>query len=224
MLRTVALLIAFCIIILVASFVFRKHARIILWASGLSLFVGTLIMIGLGIVEIERTDASVSDGIWCCLIAIATGTALIICAESLKKRGSSRQTSIAKIPFVGEFIGKKLSADSIELPEVLNTETARIVFDRAIKAGLITIEDDYYKWNEAKVLLSYLCGRIYCGDYPEYDKWKEKSFWRFGKEDFFPETELNKFFNKKGLGQSRQNRKDQPVPIGAKKVDGIFEK
>ena len=224
MLRTVALLIAFCIIILVASFVCRKHARTILWSSGLTLFVGTLILIGLGVVEIERADASVSDGIWCCLIAIATGTALIICAESLKKRGGTRQAAVAKLPFVGKFIGKKLQESSIELPEALNTETARMAFDRAIKAGYITIEDGHYKWNEAKVLLCYLCGRIYCGDYPEFYEWEDKTIWRFGKQDFFPNAELIKLFKEKNLSTSRLNRKDLPVPLGAEKIDGIFEK
>lgn len=224
MFRIVALLIAFCIIILAASFLFRKHSRTILWTSGLTLFVGTLILIGLGIVEIETADSASSNGIWGSLIAIAAGTALIICAESLKKRGDSRQAAVAKVPLIGKFVSKKLYGDSIELPEALNTETARIVFDRAIKAGYITVKDGHYQWNEAKVLLSYLCGRIYCGDYPEYDQWDDKSTWRFGKQDFFPNTELSKLFNEKDLSQSRQNRKDQKVPLGAEKIDGIFEK
>ena len=52
-----------------------------------------------------------------------------------------------------------------------------------------------------------MCGRIYCGDYPEYSKYEQKTFWEFGN-GLFPDVELNALFEQTGIGQSRQNRRD----------------
>ena len=84
------------------------------------------------------------------------------------------------------------------------------------------VNGNHYKWNGTKVQLAYMCGRIYCGDKPKYDEREEKTYWRFGWTEFFPDSELNALFETTDLGQSRSNRKDQPVPQGSNKIDNLF--
>ena len=72
------------------------------------------------------------------------------------------------------------------MPKILDTDTARKVFAKAIEAGYITECGSFYKWNNSKVLLAYMCGRIYCGDKSNYSKIEEKTFWKFGRQDMFP--------------------------------------
>lgn len=57
--------------------------------------------------------------------------------------------------------------NKITLPPRLDTELARKIFDKAIEEGYIIINDNHYEWTLNKVLLAYMCGRIYCEDYPE---------------------------------------------------------
>ena len=99
---------------------------------------------------------------------------------------------------------------------------ARKVFAKAIEAGYMKEDGTHYKWNESKVLLAYMCGRIYCGDKPIPSKFDDKGSWKFG-ETFFPDTELNNLFDISGLGQSRQNRKDLAVPVKSTEIDKFFE-
>ena len=77
-----------------------------------------------------------------------------------------------------------------------------------------------------------MCGRIYCGDKPIPSKTEDKpavsniddrEFWKFGRTAFFPDTELNNLFDVSGLGQSRSNRKDLPVPTKSTEIDKFFE-
>ena len=51
MLRVIFLIIGICVIILALSFVFKKHARTILWSSAITLFAGTLLLIGIGVIN-----------------------------------------------------------------------------------------------------------------------------------------------------------------------------
>jgi hypothetical protein len=104
----------------------------------------------------------------------------------------------------------------------LKTELAEKVFAKAIEAGYIKEEGSHYKWTESKVLLAYMCGRIYCGDYPERLKMETKTYWKFGME-LFPDTELCALFDTSDIGQSRQNRKDLTVPKNFQKIDIFFE-
>jgi hypothetical protein len=67
-----------------------------------------------------------------------------------------------------------------------------------------------------------MCGRIYCEDRPKYDRIEDKTFWKFGRTEFFPESDLNELFEVTDLAQSRQNRKDSPVPQGSDKIDELF--
>lgn len=115
-----------------------------------------------------------------------------------------------------------------DLPDKLNTDEAKKMFSKAVKAGLMQplSNGSGYQWNKSNVLLSYFCGKIYCGDGLEQDtvtkEWKVK---RGGT--FFHETALMSLFVDKGgqaiknLGQSRLQM--QRPPGGYKDIDRLFE-
>ena len=90
-------------------------------------------------------------------------------------------------------------------------------------AEYIIINDDHYEWTLNKVLLAYMCGRIYCEDYPEKTIYDEKMYWMPGRVELFPGTELDKLFNMKDLTQSRHTRKNKAAPTGFEKIDKLFE-
>ena len=71
--------------------------------------------------------------------------------------------------------------------------------------------------------LAYMCGRIYCEDYPEKTIYDEKMYWMPGRVELFPGTELDKLFNMKDLTQSRHTRKNKAAPTGFEKIDKLFE-
>lgn len=114
-----------------------------------------------------------------------------------------------------------------EPPEELNTNGAKIMFEKAVKAGLMQPLKNKggYQWNKRNVLLSYFCGKIYCGDRLVQDAVTKEWIVKRGGT-FFPETALTSFFlnkeglNIKNLGQSRLQM--QRPPKGYKEVDNLF--
>lgn len=110
----------------------------------------------------------------------------------------------------------------IKLPDKLNTPLARRIFKRAIADEFMEIQDGTLKWNKSVVLLAYVCGRIYCGDKPEFQKRKQKYYWRLGKGGRFPDGMLQALFSVKNLGGARQKNRDTTVPDGAELVDKWF--
>lgn len=115
-----------------------------------------------------------------------------------------------------------------ELPDKLNTDKAKEMFPKAVKAGLMQplSNGSGYQWNKNNVLLAYFCGKIYCGDGLEQDTVTKEWMLKRG-ETFFPETDLMSFFVKKdnqaikNLGQSRLQM--QRPPKGYKDIDRLFD-
>lgn len=116
----------------------------------------------------------------------------------------------------------------INLPEELNTDEAKKIFSKAVKAGLMQplSNGSGYQWNRSNAMLAYLCGKIYCGDRIKQDMVSKEWMLKRG-ETFFPETALMSFFvNKerqaiKNLGQSRIQM--QRPPKGYKDIDRLFD-
>lgn len=110
---------------------------------------------------------------------------MILGAEKLHSK--QREKENQSIPVVTS-ASKAYSADNNEIGIVLTgqlkTKLAEEVFAKAIEAGYMKEEGSHYKWNESKVLLAYMCGRIYCGDYHERLKMETKTYWKFGMELF----------------------------------------
>lgn len=207
------------ILILVLATVFKRHQRIILWSAAIVIFTGTLLLVGLGTIDLikdNRPNIVVIAGV---SFAFLLSCALVCGAEKLhaKNREKDKQTIQA-----GKNHPKAQNApERVVLSGRLDTPLARIVFSKAVKAGYMEEAGSHYSWKGTKVLLAYMCGRIYCGDVPEYSKHEQKSFWKFGN-GLFPDVELNTLFEQTEIGQSRQNRRDMAVPANAGDIDKLF--
>ena len=222
MLQIIFLVIGLCIIVLALSFAFKRYARLILWSSAITLFAGTLLLVGIGVINPIDGDNTGSTTFWGTIITLISGAALAFCAEMLKEGNKGKikvqngDSSVSEEQSVGD-------EGAVVLTGMLNTELAVKVFAKAIEAGYMSEKGSHYKWNDSKVLLAYMCGRIYCGDKPVYSDMDEKSFWKFGRLGVFPDTELSNLFEMPDLGQSRSNRKDLAVPAKSKEIDKFFE-
>ena len=201
------LLVCAFVLVLLLSTIFNKHHRIIMWSAAIVFFIGTLLLIGLGIIDPVKDnhpDPVVITGI---VTALILSGLFAYGAEKLhiKLREKNQQT-VQAIDNQSECPD---SPKGVVLSGRLDTSLARTIFAKA--------------WKGTKALLAYMCGRIYCGDYPEYSKYEQKTFWEFGN-GLFPDVELNALFEQTGIGQSRQNRRDMPVPNNAGEIDKFFQK
>lgn len=101
---------------------------------------------------------------------------MIVGAEKLHSK--QREKENQSIPVVTS-ASKAHSADNNEIGIVLTgqlkTELAEKVFAKAIEVGYMKEEGSHYKWTESKVLLAYMCGRIYCVEIiRSVLKWKQR--------------------------------------------------
>ena len=221
--RIACILIAGFFIVLVVTYTYKLNNRKVFWGVGLTTIISILILLGLGILRPSwgtETGMAVIVGI---STAIGCAITLIYAAEDLhqKKRIKGKNISAVGAESVQGMTDSE--RNRITLPPRLDTELARKIFAKAIDEGYIIIDDDHYKWTLNKVLLAYMCGRIYCEDYPEKTKYDDKPFWMPGRVELFPGTELDKLFNMKDLTQSRHTRKNKAAPTGSEKIDKLFE-
>ena len=221
--RIACILIAGFFIVLVVTYTYKLNNRKVFWGVGLTTIISILILLGLGILRPSwgtETGMAVIVGI---STAIGCAITLIYAAEDLhqKKRIKGKNISAVGAESVQGMTDSE--RNRITLPPRLDTELARKIFAKAIDEGYIIIDDDHYKWTLNKVLLAYMCGRIYCEDYPEKTRYDDKLFWMPGRVELFPGAELDKLFNMKDLTQSRHSRKNNAAPTGFEKIDKLFE-
>ena len=207
------------ILILVFAAMFKRHQRIILWSAAIVIFTGILLLIGLGVIDLikdNRPNMTVATGVF---FALCISGVLACGAEKLHAKNREKDKQMIQ--------SEKNQPEAQDAPEKvvlsgrLDTPLARTVFSKAVEAGYMEEAGSHYSWKGTKVLLAYMCGRIYCGDVPEYSKHEQKSFWKFGN-GLFPDVELNALFEQTGIGQSRQNRRDMAVPANAGEIDKLF--
>ena len=227
------LMIGLSVLTIAIAYVFRKYQRVILWAAALILFIGTALSIGLGLVKIEENSV-VNPMAFFAVILTFSCSAIFACGAEKIHEASLKSVPAQEVqtnepldePISKQEIPEKDEVqednEDLHLPAKLDTQRARDLFSRAIEAGLMEKNGDHYKWNGTKVQLAYMCGRIYCEDRPKYDERAEKTYWKFGWSDFFPDSELNDLFEETDLGQSRANRKGLAVPQGSNKIDDLF--
>ena len=205
---------------LVVTYIYKLNNRNVFWGVGLTTIISILIL-GLGILRPSwgtETGMAVIVGI---STAIGCAITLIYAAEDLHQKKRIKVKKIAET----ESVQEDMVSDHLKvtLPSRLDTELSRKVFDKAIDEGYIIINDSHYEWTLNKVLLAYMCGRIYCEDYPKKTIYDEKMYWMPGRVELFPGAELDKLFNMKDLTQSRHSRKNKAAPIGSEKIDKLFE-
>ncbi len=220
-LRVACIMIAGFFIVLVVTYIYKLNNRKVFWGVGLTTIISILILLGLGILRPSwgtETGMAVIVGI---STAIGCAITLIYAAEDLHQKKRIKVKKIAET----ESVQEDMVSDHLKvtLPSRLDTELSRKVFDKAIDEGYIIINDSHYEWTLNKVLLAYMCGRIYCEDYPKKTIYDEKMYWMPGRVELFPGAELDKLFNMKDLTQSRHSRKNKAAPIGSEKIDKLFE-
>ncbi len=210
-------IILYVIAFLVIAFALKKYQRTVLWIGALILFFITMLSIGLGL-YVPKGFAGVLQP---CLALVVSGL-MILVAE---KQNSIKLANDANYAGENNNDNQEDSDDidlGIELPDKLNTPLARRIIKRAIADEFMEVQDGTLKWNKSVVLLAYVCGRIYCGDKPEFQKRKQKYYWRLGKGGRFPDGLLQALFGVKNLGGARQKNRDTTVPDGAELVDKWF--
>ena len=210
-------IILYVIAFLVIAFALKKYQRTVLWIGALILFFITMLSIGLGL-YVPKGFAGVLQP---CLALVVSGLMILV---------AEKQNSI-KLANDDNYAGENNNDNQedsddidlgIELPDKLNTPLARRIFKKAITDEFLEVQDGTLKWNKSVVLLAYVCGRIYCSDKPEFQKRKQKYYWRLGKGGRFPDGLLQALFGVKNLGGARQKNRDTTVPDGAELVDKWF--
>jgi uncharacterized membrane protein len=231
----------------------RRNQRKIFWSIAIVMFIGALLAIATGAVKLVHEDLTHNHlGIAGIFMAIIFAGVNVYIAEKLhklepkfKEREEALQAkataSEQEVPIVDASAQEEIIEDSKPEPQIepeeptidepkavvlsqrLDTPLARTIFQKAIEAGIMTEFDGHYKWLGSKVTLAYMCGRIYCDDYPKQQQKSERAIWKFGQKDFFPDVELNELFNETDLAQSRQNRKEESVPKNSVKIDDFFK-
>ena len=187
--RVVCILIAGFLIVLVVTYIYKLNSRKVFWGVGLTTIIGILILLGLGVLRPSwgtETGTAVIVGI---STAIGCAITLIYAAEDLHQKKRIKGKKIVETESMQEDRGP--DHHKVTLPSRLDTELARKIFAKAIEEGYIIIDDDHYEWTLNKVLLAYMCGRIYCEDYPEKTIYDEKTYWMPGRVELFPGTELD---------------------------------
>ena len=216
------LAIGLSVLMLAIAYIFKRHQRAILWAAALILFIGTALSLGLGLVKIVENGVVNQIAVYSIILSFIC-SAIFACNAEKVHAAMQKKDSVLKISSESQLEenseedsnhvdddGVNEAKEHVQLPSRLNTQLACEIFSKAIEAGLMEENGDHYKWKQSKVLLAYMCGRIYCED------------WKFGRTEFFPESDLNELFEVTDLAQSRQNRKDSPVPQGSDKIDELF--
>jgi hypothetical protein len=104
--------------------------------------------------------------------------------------------------------------ESNPLPPELNTERAQRYFGKAISGGLIQRTAQGYTWVKGRdSMLAYFAQRVFCENSDGSDNGRA-----------FPESALNKLFNKSRLGKARSqlanNKSGKPVGYGT--IDALF--
>ncbi len=225
--RVACILIAGFLIVLVVTHIYKLNNRKVFWGIGLTTIIGILILLGLGILRPSwgtETGTAIIVGI---STAIGCAITLIYAAEDLyeKKRMKEKRTSAIETDPDLKIAdsGHNPIKGEITLTPRLDSAVARDVFAKAIKEGYIVVNGNHYQWTLNKVLLAYMCGRIYCEDYPEKTMYDEKLFWMPGRVELFPGADLDKLFNMTDITQSRHTRKNKAAPTGSEKIDKLFE-
>lgn len=95
---------------------------------------------------------------------------------------------------------------------------------KAVEAGYITLAPDgvHLQWTLGSLaLLAYFCGRVWSDDRCALCKRKGARVWRLGAGTF-PGTELNTVFGQTLLRQTRNKRKNLPLPTNHRLLDVLF--
>ena len=213
------LFLVFIVLVLIAAHFFHRYERAIFWSVALFLFIGVLVLLGTGVLKIIKDGHANSGALFVAFMCLITAGVLVIATQEpesfIRKRRKTISENSSSAP---------QELEGVVLTRKLDTPLAREVFAKALKEGLMEVKGSHYEWKRSKILLAYMCGRIYCNDSPVPDHGKEGKFmWNPGDDSSFPDFDLNALFQTKDIGQSRNNRKFCPLPNDFDIIDRFFE-
>ncbi len=121
---------------------------------------------------------------------------------------------------------------SIELAELAKHLPLRLqfgitkhmrAFERAMEYEYLTITaDGHLRWSlEGATLLTYFCGKVWCGDRSKKLHHKNAALWIQGNS-VFPDKDLVLLFGQRALKQIRHDRKEKVLPQFFEMVDNLF--
>ena len=213
------LFLAFIFLVLVVAHFYQEHQRAIFWGVGLFLAIGILILVGSGVLSLNKDGHANPDVVLVFVLCICAAGIFIIAAQEPERFLGKKHRAAMK-----QSLSESQNQEGVVLSKKLDTPLAREIFAKAIKEGLMEVNGSHYEWKRPKILLAYMCGRIYCNDCPVPDHGKEGKFiWNPGDDTSFPDFDLNALFQTKDIGQSRNNRKFCPLPSGSDIIDRFFE-
>lgn len=248
------LIVGCSVLLVAVAAIYKQHSRVIFWSGAVALFLALCFLFATGIFKPEAKNTMHNAALLgVSVLMLVISYVFVIAAENpkklLRKKKQAKDVSAAVIdqPSVNEKPEEKKEmdpSDSVELiqgeassleeelpdgvyiAKELDTPLARKVFAKAIEQGFMKEDGHHYRWNEneSKVLLAYMCGRIYCGDKPARIEQNGKTIWELGKFGFFPETGLNELFQTRELGQSRSNRIAQTTPQKSSIIDEMIDR
>lgn len=106
------------------------------------------------------------------------------------------------------------------IPTIYNTEKEKLVFGNALKKQYMSLDNGCYKWALSKSLLSYMCGRLYCGDRIKEDK-NDYSMEYIKGNTQMPAQEVKALFDGIDVASNRYSLK--APPRNSWKVDELFK-
>ena len=158
------LTIALSVLTLVIAFIFKKHQRAILWTAALTLFIGTSLLLGLGLVKIVENGVVNQTAVLAVILSFICSAIFACNAEKIHaamQKKASAMKILDELPQndnpveANEHSDEELnrSNEHVQLPQKLNTKLACDIFSKAIEKGFMEEKSKHYKWNLTKVLL-----------------------------------------------------------------------
>ena len=153
----------------------------------------------------------------------------VLIAEYVKNVSQVKTKALTDSKATTEKVEKRkiVSPDEVRLPDEINTERNRMMFAKAINAGLVDDnQDGHFEWKMSKASLSYFCGRLFCGDCPSEDKVDEmmRIVWKKGKGRLPGKVLEGLFCNGEFAGYRNKRTTDSVgVPKEHERVDELFK-
>lgn len=100
---------------------------------------------------------------------------------------------------------------------------AKEIFQKAINSRIIVWDNNHFVPGDGftKVLIVYMCGKIYCDDKIEIDPLSKQPIWQEDSEDKMPCNSLMDMFGW-NIGQTRRNKKSWSAPKNYQIIDELF--
>ena len=140
--RIFLLLLCAFILVLVLSTIFKRYHRIIMWSAAIVFFIGTLLLIGLGIIDPVKDnhpDPVVITGIFTALILSG-----LFAYGAEKLRIKLKEKNQQTVQSIDNQLECPDSRKGVVLSGRLDTSLARTIFAKAIEAGYIEEVGSHY--------------------------------------------------------------------------------